>query len=210
MTDLKQDRTAVIVVDVQGDFTQLRQGSLAVDGTDQAYLDEVTAETRRLKALGLPVFATQDWHPSDHISFFTNHQGKSAFDTLDLGDREQILWPPHCVQNSRNAEILVDNGLFEAVVKKGMDPEYDSYSGFFDDGGRSTGLDTLLRNRGIQRLIIYGLTTDYCARFTALDARSLGFEVDLVPALCRGVAEETTRAALDEMAAVRVGFISPS
>lgn len=204
MSEKRENRTAVIVVDVQGDFTQLKQGSLAVEGTDQAYIDAVEAETRRYKSQGLPVFATQDWHPADHISFFTNHEGKSAFDTLDLGDREQILWPPHCVQDSENARILLEGSLFDVVVRKGITTEYDSYSGFFDDGGHSTGLETLLRKQGVGHLIIYGLTTDYCARFTALDARSLGFAVELIPSLCRGVAEGTTRAALEEMAAAGV------
>ncbi len=208
MKDAKDKNTAVILVDVQGDFTQLADGSLAVAGTDQAFLDAVTAETVRLKALGYPVIATQDWHPADHISFCTNHEGKAAFETIDLGDREQILWPPHCVQDSDNAQILVDNTLFDAVVQKGMNPEYDSYSGFFDDGGHSTGLGDLLRDKGIQKLMVFGLTTDFCAKFTAMDARSLGFEVDLVPDLCRGVGEETTRAALKEMAAAGVAFKS--
>ncbi len=88
-----------------------------------------------------------------------------------------------------------------------MDPAYDSYSGFFDDGGHSTVLEDLLRDRGINKLIVYGLTTDYCARATALDARSLGFEVVLIKQLCRGVAEETTRAAIEEMAAAGVSIV---
>ncbi len=207
MIEKKEDYTAVIVVDVQGDFTFCNQGSLVVEGTDQAYVDCVETETRRLKSLGYPVFATQDWHPANHMSFFSNHEGRSAFDTLTVNDTLQVLWPPHCIQNTKNAGVLVDNTLFESIVQKGMDPAYDSYSGFFDDGGHSTGLEDLLRDRGITKLIVYGLTTDYCARATALDARSLGFEVVLIQALCRGVAEETTRAALEEMAAARVSII---
>ena len=212
MIEKREAHTAVIVVDVQGDFTQLKAGSLAVEGTDQRYLDAVEGETRRLKGLGFPVLATQDWHPPDHISFFSNHEEKSAFEIINLGDkpgeREQILWPPHCVQNSENAEVLVDNRLFDRVVRKGMDPAYDSYSGFFDDGGHSTGLDKVLGEMGVQKVILFGLTTDYCAKATAMDARSLGLEVDLIPDLCRGVAEETTRAALKEMAAAGVVFRS--
>ncbi len=207
MIDKLEDNTAVIVVDVQGDFTLCNQGSLAVDGTDQAYVNLVEAETRRLKTLGYPVFATQDWHPLDHMSFFSNHEGRSAFDTLTINDTVQVLWPPHCIRDTENAKVLVDNALFEAIVQKGMDPEYDSYSGFFDDGGHSTGLENLLRDRGIKKLIIYGLTTDYCARATALDARSLGFEVVLVRQLCRGVTKETTRAAIEEMAAAGVSIV---
>ncbi|MCA1785506.1 MAG: isochorismatase family protein, partial [Desulfobacteraceae bacterium] len=179
MIDRKQENTAVLVVDVQGDFTQLMNGSLAVEGTGQAYLDQVTAETRRLKSLGFKAFATQDWHPADHISFVTRHEGHNPFDIIDLHGRDQILWPPHCVQNTPNAKVLVDNRLFDAIVKKGMDPRYDSYSGFFDDGGHDTGLDALLKTHGITDLIMFGLTTDYCARATALDARSLGYGVML-------------------------------
>jgi nicotinamidase/pyrazinamidase len=207
MIDKKEDNTAVIVVDVQGDFTFCNRGSLAVEGTDQDYVDNVEAETRRLKSLGYPVFATQDWHPGNHMSFFSNHEGRSAFDTLTINDTVQVLWPPHCTQNTENAKVLVDNTLFESIVQKGMDPAYDSYSGFFDDGGHSTGLEDLLRNRGINKLVIYGLTTDYCARATALDARSLGFDVVLIQQLCRGVAEETTRAAIEEMAAAGVSIV---
>lgn len=196
--------TAVLVVDIQGDFTTARQGSLAVEGTDPAYLAAVEARTRQLKAQGYAIIATQDWHPADHISFFTNHEGKSAFETIDLSGREQILWPPHCVQGTDNARVLLDKDLFDAVVQKGTDPRFDSYSGFFDDGGHGTGLEALLRDKGIRRLIIYGLTTDYCARATAMDARVLGFDVEVFPGLCRGVGKETTRAALEQMAAAGV------
>jgi nicotinamidase/pyrazinamidase len=207
MIDRKEENTAVLVVDVQGDFTQLMNGSLAVEGTDQAYLDQVTAETRRLKSLGFPVFATQDWHPAGHISFVTRHEGHAPFDVIDLNGTDQILWPPHCVQNTPNAEVLVDNGLFEAIVKKGMDPRYDSYSGFFDDGGHDTGLDALLKTHDIKDLIMFGLTTDYCARATAMDARSLGYGVRLIRNLCRGVAPDTTRTALETMAEAGVVIV---
>ncbi len=199
--DTKEDNTAVIVVDLQGDFTEYRQGSLAVKDTDGTYLEVVETETRRLKSLGFPVFATQDWHPEDHISFFTNHKDAGVFDSVKIKDRTQILWPPHCVQGTSNAALLLDNTLFDAVIPKGSHPEYDSYSGFFDDGGQPTGLEKVLGDQKIKKLIIYGLTTDYCARATVLDALSLGFEVVLILDLCRGVAKETTRAAIKEMTA---------
>ena len=207
MIDTPEENTAVIVVDVQGDFTFDRKGSLAVAGTDNTYLDLVDSETRRLKALGYPIFATQDWHPEDHMSFHSNHDNRAPYDTIEVDSRVQVLWPPHCVQGTENAEIILDTSLFEAVVRKGMDPDYDSYSGFFDDGGKATGLGELLREKGIKKLIVYGLTTDYCAKFTALDARRLGFEVVLITDLCRGVTEETTRTALEEMKAAGVSFI---
>ncbi|WDP90851.1 MAG: bifunctional nicotinamidase/pyrazinamidase [Desulfobacter sp.] len=203
----KEAYTAVIVVDIQGDFMECRQGSLAVKGTDQAYLNQVEEETRRLRALGFPVFATQDWHPENHISFFTNHKDAGVFDIVKINGRPQVLWPPHCIQDTANARVLVDNSLFEAIVPKGTDPAFDSYSGFFDDGGQATGLEKQLKDRNITKLIIYGLTTDYCARATAMDAITLGFEVRLVADLCRGVAKETTQAALKEMQAAGVEII---
>ena len=197
--------SAVLMVDVQGDFTTACQGSLAVGGADQAYVDAVAARVREFRDLGFPVMATQDWHPADHVSFFTNHRGNAAFDTVDLGDgRTQILWPPHCVQGTEKAKVLVDPGLLDAVVQKGMDPRFDSYSGFFDDGGQATGLEGILRERGIRHLTVFGLATDYCVRATVMDAVDLGFGVTLIRDLCRGVAKESTRAALEQMAAARV------
>nr|WP_320190552.1 bifunctional nicotinamidase/pyrazinamidase [uncultured Desulfobacter sp.] len=200
----KQDYTAVIVVDIQADFTQAMQGSLAVGGADQAYLDSAEAETRRLKALGYPIYATQDWHPADHISFFSNHSNANPYDLIEIEGRQQVLWPPHCVQESPGAQILMEDSLFTAIVKKGMDPAFDSYSGFFDDGKKATGLADILKDAGIKKLIIYGLATDYCVKATVMDAVMLGFDVTLIEDLCRGVAPETTDAALEEMKAAGV------
>ena len=200
----KQDQTAVIVVDIQGDFTEAYQGSLAVEGADQDYLDKAAAQTRHLKALEYPVYATQDWHPASHISFCSNHKDANPLDLIEIDGRPQILWPPHCVQKAPNADLLLDEALFDAVVKKGQDPDFDSYSGFFDDGKKATGLEELLKKVGIKNLIIYGLATDYCVKATVMDARSLGFKVTLIKELCRGVAPDTTRTALKEMTAAGV------
>ena len=192
----KIEHTAVIVVDIQPDFTQAMQGSLAVEGADQAYIDKAETETRRLKALGYPIYATQDWHPADHISFFSNHDNAKPYDLIEIEGRPQVLWPPHCVQESPGARLLMEDSLFTAIVKKGMDPAFDSYSGFFDDGKKATGLEEILKDAGIKKLIIYGLATDYCVKATVMDAKMLGFEVTLIEDLCRGVAPETTTAAL--------------
>jgi len=191
----------VILVDVQGDFAKLKNGSLAVEGTDETYIKSVDGNTGKLKAAGFPIFATQDWHPTSHASFFTNHEGKKAFDVIKLHGKDQVLWPPHCVQNTPGAEVLLDRVSFEAVVRKGMNPEYDSYSGFQDDGGQKTGMDDLLKKAKIDRLVVYGLATDYCVRATALDGMRLGYKVILIKNLCRGVAPDTTRKAIDEMKA---------
>lgn len=200
----KQDHTAVIVVDIQADFTQAMQGSLAVAGADRDYLDAAESETRRLNALGYPIYATQDWHPANHISFFSNHDKATAYEVIEIDGRQQVLWPPHCIQESPNARILMDESLFTAIVKKGMNPAFDSYSGFFDDGKKETGLADIRKDAGIKKLIIYGLATDYCVRATVMDAKMLGFDVTLIKNLCRGVAPESTAAALEEMKAAGV------
>jgi nicotinamidase/pyrazinamidase len=192
-------KIGVIVVDIQGDFTKLKNGSLAVDGTDEAYIKAAEENTKRLKEAGFPIYATQDWHPADHVSFFANHPGKKAFDIIKLHERDQVLWPPHCVQKTPGAEILLDERLFKAVVKKGVNAKYDSYSGFHDDGGKKTDLDQLLKKNGIRKLVVYGIATDYCVRATALDGLAAGYNVVLIKNLCRGVAPDTSQKAIEEM-----------
>jgi nicotinamidase/pyrazinamidase len=194
-------KIGVIVVDVQGDFTKVKNGSLAVEGTDEAYVKDVEENTKKLKEAGYPIYATQDWHPANHVSFFTSHQGKKAFDVIQLHGKDQVLWPPHCVQKTPGAELLLDKRLFKAVVKKGMDAKYDSYSGFQDDGGKKTDLDQFLKKDGIKRLIVYGIATDYCVRATALDGVAAGYNFVLIKNLCRGVAPDTSQKAIDEMRA---------
>jgi nicotinamidase/pyrazinamidase len=191
----------VIVVDVQGDFTTWKKGALAVEGTDAAFIEKLRKATATLKQLGHAVLATQDWHPADHISFYTNHPGRKPFDVVDVRNKKQVLWPPHCVQGTENAKLLLDETLFDAVVKKGKDPRYDSYSGFQDDGGARTEMNGLLKKIGIQELIVYGIATDYCVKATALDAAQAGYKVTVAAGLSRGVAYDTTATALEEMKA---------
>ncbi len=204
--DLPIKHTGIVVVDVQGDFTEYKNGSLAVGNTGSSYIQAVDAACRQLKEKGYKLFATQDFHPQDHISFFTNHTGRNAMEVIEIHGRPQVLWPPHCVENTPNAELLVDPALFDAVVKKGQDSKYDSYSGFFDDNGAATGLDETLKKQNLKTLIMFGLATDYCVKATVMDALQAGFKVVLIKDLCRGVAENTTRAALQEMtdAGVRI------
>jgi len=190
---------AVIVVDVQGDFTTLKKGSLAVDGTDKAFVDEVQKATRTLSKKGFLIFATQDWHPADHVSFYTNHPGKKAFEAIKIEDRTQVLWPPHCIQDTENARILIDNNLFKAVVQKGKDKRFDSYSGFQDDGGQKTEMDSILKQNGIKKVVVYGIATDYCVRATAIDAAKAGYKVIMINDLCRGVAPDTSKKAIEDM-----------
>lgn len=201
------EKIGVIVVDVQGDFTKFKNGSLAVEGTDEAYVKAVEENTKKLKAAGFPIYATQDWHPKDHASFFTNHPGKKAFDVIKLNNRDQVLWPPHCVQKTPGAEILLDKKLFKAVVKKGMDPQYDSYSGFQDDGGKKTEMDKILKKEKIKKVVVYGIATDYCVRATALDAVAGGYKVVMIKNLSRGVAPDTSQKAIDEMKAKGIAIL---
>jgi len=201
------EKIGVIVVDVQGDFTKLRNGSLAVGGTDEAYIKAVEEDTKRLRKGGFPIYTTQDWHPPDHVSFFTNHKDKKAFEMTKVHGKDQVLWPPHCVQKTPGAEVLLDNKLFKAVVKKGMDPQYDSYSGFQDDGGKKTEMDTILKKDKIKKVVVYGIATDYCVRATALDAAAAGYKVIMIKNLSRGVAPDTSQKALDEMKAKGVAVL---
>lgn len=196
---VKEEKIGVIVVDVQGDFTKCKSGSLALEGTDETYLRAVDENTKKLSAAGIPIYATQDWHPPNHASFFTNHEGKKAFDVIQLHGKDQVLWPPHCVQNTPGAEILLDNKLFKAVVRKGMDPQYDSYSGFQDDGGKKTNMETLLKQDKIKEVVIYGIATDYCVKATSLDAIAAGYKVVVIKNLCRGITPDTSQKAIDEL-----------
>lgn len=200
-------RIGVIVVDVQGDFTTRNEGSLAVPETDETFVRKIEETTRGLKERGCLIFATQDWHPADHVSFYTNHPGKRPFETIQIQGRTQMLWPPHCVQGTENARILVDNNLFLAVVKKGQDPCFDSYSGFQDDGGHKTEMDQILKRNEVSKVIIFGIATDYCVKATAIDAADAGYKVTVVKDLCRGVSPETTEEAIQEMKAKGIRVI---
>ena len=201
--------TGVIVVDVQADFTELKSGALAVPGTDAPYIGNVQKTTRLFQSQGLRIYFTLDWHPEDHISFYTNNPETEPFQEVEIEKgRTQVMWPPHCVQNTPGAEILIDIEGSAERVQTGANPKFDSYSGFVDDGGNQTGLDRLLRRDGIKKLIIYGLATDYCVKHTVLDAVELGYQVELLVNLCRGISPDTTDSALEEMKARGVKIIS--
>ncbi len=193
------DNAGVIVVDMQGDFTTFKKGALAVKGTDKAFVDKVKQATEALKKKGYAIFATQDWHPKDHISFYTNHANKKPFEAIQIDGRTQVLWPPHCVQDTENAELLLDKNLFSAVVKKGQDKKYDSYSGFQDDGSKKTDMAKILKQSGVKELVVYGIATDYCVKATAIDAAKEGYKVTVIESLCRGVAPESSAKAFQEM-----------
>jgi nicotinamidase/pyrazinamidase len=174
---------ALVLVDIQNDFCP--GGALAVAEGDQV----VPVANRLARRFDL-VVATQDWHPPEHESFAVNHPGRQPGEVIELGGLEQVLWPAHCVQGTAGAELRadLDRDAIDRVFTKGTDPEIDSYSGFFDNGHRkATGLADYLRQRGVDRVVVMGLATDYCVKYTALDAAAEGFAVTLVEDGCRGV-----------------------
>jgi nicotinamidase/pyrazinamidase len=173
---------ALVLVDIQNDFCP--GGALAVP-----FGDEVVPVANKVSPSFDLVIATQDWHPADHGSFAANHEGKQIYDLVQLGGLDQVLWPAHCVQETWGAKFRDDLELNGATIfQKGTDPEIDSYSGFFDNGQRNTtGLGEYLKACGVTELYVMGLATDYCVKFTALDARNLGFGVTLIIDGCRAV-----------------------
>lgn len=170
-----EDVRALIMVDIQNDF--MPYGSLPVsDGDDVVEVANLLAGRFDL------VVASQDWHPSGHGSFASNHPGAKPGDVIELGGAQQVLWPDHCVQNLPGASFHsgLDVAAIDAVIRKGTDASIDSYSAFFDNGHKkSTGLVDLLAERGVRDVILTGLATDYCVLFTALDALDLGFSVSV-------------------------------
>jgi nicotinamidase/pyrazinamidase len=195
---------ALILVDLQNDF--LPGGALPVPDGDQVL--PLANEVQQRFDL---IVATQDWHPADHGSFAANHPGRKPGETIELAGLPQILWPVHCVQGTKGAEFAagLDTTRMARVFQKGTDPAIDSYSGFYDNGHRrSTGMGEWLRAQGVDEVHILGLATDYCVRFTALDARRLGFSTHLILDACRGVNLQSgdVEQAIDEMrqAGVRI------
>lgn len=174
---------ALIIVDIQNDF--VTGGKLEVPNGEQI-IPLVNTLSQNFKL----VVATQDWHPQQHKSFASNHPGRNAFDVIKLGGLDQVLWPDHCVQASRGAEfhpLLVTHHV-EAIFRKGMDPEIDSYSGFYDNGHKkSTGLSGYLKERKVESVYVCGLAADYCVSFTVRDALQLGFKTFLLEDATRAI-----------------------
>ncbi|NSY40776.1 bifunctional nicotinamidase/pyrazinamidase [Leisingera sp. ANG59] len=186
---------ALIVVDVQNDFCP--GGALAVPGGD-----EVVASINAMMDQFDAVILTQDWHPAAHSSFASSHPGKAPFEITDMPYGTQVLWPDHCVQGTEGAafhkDLRTDGDL---IIRKGFRVGIDSYSGFFEnDQTTPTGLEGYLRSRGITRLTLAGLATDFCVAFTALDAARLGFDVTVELTACRAIdLEGSLQAALSQM-----------
>ncbi len=173
----------LILIDIQNDF--LPDGALAVPEGDA-----VAPVANRLMPSFPLVVATQDWHPAAHGSFAINHPGRAVGEVIELAGLPQVLWPAHCVQDTPGAALApsLDTARIHHVVRKGTDPQIDSYSGFFDNGGcHATGLADYLTAHGASELYLMGLATDYCVKYTALDARRLGFTTFLIEDGCRGI-----------------------
>lgn len=197
---------ALILVDIQNDFVP--GGALAVPQGDH-----IVTVVNRLQPCFDLVIATQDWHPADHGSFAASHPGCQPGESIALNGLPQTLWPIHCVQESAGAEFVpgLDRKKWDRVFVKGTDRKIDSYSGFFDNGHRqSTGLGDYLRAKGVTAIYVAGLATDYCVKFTALDALKLGFTTNLIEDACRGVdlRPGDVQRAIEEMRAAGVAIIT--
>lgn len=178
-----QNNTALIVVDVQNGFTP--GGQLAVANADQ-----IIPNINALGQYFQNIVLTQDWHPADHISFAENHQNKKPFDSIELGYGAQVLWPTHCVQGTRDAELHPALNLPQAqlVIRKGYHQAIDSYSAFMEaDQKTTTGLAGYLRERGIDTVFVVGIATDFCVAWTAIDACRLGFNTYVIADATKGI-----------------------
>lgn len=174
---------ALIVIDVQNDFCP--GGALAVPGGD-----EIVKGINDLMSDFEAVVLTQDWHPAGHSSFASSHAGKAPYDMIEMPYGPQVLWPDHCVQGTEGAAFhgALNTDRADLIVRKGYNPEIDSYSAFFEnDQTTPTGLEGYLRTRGLTDLTLVGLATDFCVNFSAVDAAKLGFDVTVLESLCRAI-----------------------
>jgi nicotinamidase/pyrazinamidase len=176
-------QSALLIIDVQNGF--LPGGSLAVKDGDQV-IPVINTIAKRF----FNVVMTQDWHPEGHLSFASSHSGRKPFETIDLAYGKQVLWPDHCVQGSSGAALSKDLSVPQAalIIRKGIHKDVDSYSAFTEaDGKTTTGLAAYLKARGIKRVFVAGLATDFCVAWTALDARKAALETYVVEDACRGI-----------------------
>lgn len=196
---------ALIIVDVQLDF--LPGGALAVPNGD-AVIPVINDIQQHFDL----VVATQDWHPLGHKSFASEHNDKDVFDKTELNGLEQVLWPDHCVQGTPGAEFsqTLNMNRVEAIFRKGMDKEIDSYSGFYDNGHlKATGMGDYLKGRGVKEIYVCGLAADFCVYFTALDGLSLEFKAIVLEDATRAIDPDGFEKA-KEFLRVKGGSIKPS
>ena len=199
-------KKALIMVDLQNDFC--RGGSLAVPEGDA-----VIAIANQVQPYFDLVIATKDWHPEDHMSFASNHPGKKVGDVMMVDNLSQVLWPDHCVQESKGSEFhpQLDTSRINKIIYKGTDKKVDSYSAFFDNAHLlATGLIDYLESESVSEIYIMGLATDYCVKYSCLDAELLGFNVHVIKEGCRGVelSPGDVQSALREMESCGVKMVS--
>jgi nicotinamidase/pyrazinamidase len=199
--EIDQRRDLLLIVDVQNDFCP--GGALAVPEGDA-----VVGLVNELSRCFANIAATQDWHPEGHQSFASSHPGTAPFETIEAAYGTQVLWPDHCVQSTTGAAFHdeLDLTRCQLVVRKGFHSGIDSYSALFEnDRTTPTGLTGYLRERGIERLFLVGLATDFCVAYSALDARRQGFAAVVIEDATRAIdLEGSLAAARQEMAAAGV------
>ena len=191
----------LVVIDPQNDFCP--GGALAVEDGDT-----IMSSINDMMSVHDLVVLTQDWHPTGHSSFASSHPGKTPLEMVDMPYGPQVLWPDHCIQGSEGAAFHadLDISLASAIIRKGMNPEVDSYSAFFEnDKATQTGLAGYLREVGCTHLTMAGLATDFCVAWSAIDGAALGFAVEVRLASCRAIDfNGSLTAALEEMRAAGV------
>jgi nicotinamidase/pyrazinamidase len=180
---MRATNEALIVIDIQNDFCP--GGALAVNEGD-LIVDGVNALMSEFQTIVL----TQDWHPAGHSSFASSHDGAEAMSLIDMPYGPQVLWPDHCIQGTKGAEFHSELDINSAhmIVRKGFRVQIDSYSAFFENDHKTpTGLDGYLKSRGVEKLLLVGLATDFCVNYSAVDGAKLGFDVTVDQSLCRAI-----------------------
>ena len=211
-----KDHTVIILVDLQNDFTMVNNGTLPVGveykgadknlnkdskhHSDQAYIEYVVSAQKFFKKQGFYTIATMDWHGKGSKTFASNHGVEELTKIKYDNGKPGIAWPDHCVKNTDGAKIVKElAGLYDKTVKKGKDDSCECYSGFKDDNGAETELDSVLKDQKAEKVIVAGLAFDYCVAATAIDAKEKGYDVTVVVDLCRSVDEKTEAAQREEM-----------
>lgn len=206
MSNFGED-TALVLIDIQNDFCP--GGALAVDKGDEIVeISNKIQEQFKIKII------TQDWHPSTHKSFASNHEGKEPLSTVEMFYGQQVLWPNHCIQGTEgskfHSKLITDSA--DLIIRKGFRPEIDSYSAFFENDQKTpTGLDGYLKSRGVNKIYLCGLALDFCVYFSAIDGAELGYNVNVIQDACRAIdLDGSLEKSLNDMKSKGVKILSTS
>ena len=206
MSNFGED-TALVLIDIQNDFCP--GGALAVDQGDEIVeISNKIQEQFKIKII------TQDWHPSTHKSFASNHEGKEPLSTVEMFYGQQVLWPNHCIQGTEgskfHSKLITDSA--DLIIRKGFRPEIDSYSAFFENDQKTpTGLDGYLKSRGVNKIYLCGLALDFCVYFSAIDGAELGYKVNVIQDACRAIdLDGSLEKSLNDMKSKGVKLLSTS